>query len=408
MYAVFLYVVQKNFIDRKGIFMKRIGSIADGIYTLCLRCMAGIGGLAFLFFTIYSLRYTHRMYTEGEDILIMRDDIWKHLLFLAAVLLIAEGLRRAKLLTEKILHGLALFAALAVAGTAVALVNSAHAYAVSNDQLHVYLAAVEMAKGNFFEVGIGECFGVYPFQLGLSALYSLFCRFGSNVPEMIQWVQGICVGASVYAGFRITRELFHNIVAEGIYLLFAVLFLPLPLYALFLYGETFSVCGICFGIWFYLLANSEETVLKKRLLWWLAAALVMGIAYIARPSVVIVWIAMVIIQILCLLKSRKLFPLIMLAMMLVVMLSGQKIILSLAEAKTGADLNRGMPMELLLSMGLQGDVEAGENPGIYNAYTWATFSEHNFDPEIAGGGASVLGRQDSGMDEQSVKSTAFF
>lgn len=365
--------------------MKATGSIMDRIYRLCLRCMAGIGTLFFFFFTFYSLRYTQRMYTDGEDFVIMKDNPGMHLLFLAVILLVAIGLYKAKILTERVLNMLAVIVSAVVTGAILILVDSAHAVAVSNDQLHVYLAAVEMAKGNFIELGTGEYFGVYPFQLGLSALFSVFCRFKGNAAEIIQWVQAICAGASVYVGFRITRELFHNVAVEGIYLIFAVLFLPMQLYALFLYGETFSICGICFAIWFFLLANSEGRNLKKRLLFWFSAILVMAIAYIARPSVIIVWIAMVIIQILHLVKGRKLMPLIMLAMMLIVMLSGQKVILASIEAKTGADLNRGMPTELLLAMGAQGDVEKGERPGAYNAYTWATFNEHDFNPETSGG-----------------------
>ncbi len=357
--------------------------LRDGIYRWCLRCIACIGMLFLFFFTVYSLLYTHRMYTESEDMTIVKDGLWKHLLFMAGILLLSAALHSAKFLTEKVLHGLAIFIAFSSSGIIMILVCSAHAYAVSNDQLHVYLAAVEMAKGNFFELGIGEYFGVYPFQLGLSTLYSLLYRLGAEGPEAIQGVHALCVGVTVYIGFRITRELCRSRAAEGIYLLLAVMFLPMHLYALFLYGEVISVCGMCLGIWFFIRANSQEAV-KRRLMWWLPAILAMGIAYIVRPSMLIVWIAMTMIQILVLLKDKKPFSLLLPIAMLIIMLSGQKIIMSSVEARTSADLNRGMPVELLLAMGLQGDLEAGELPGAYNAYTWTTFAESGFDPESAG------------------------
>lgn len=361
----------------------RAEGIGNKIDRLCVRCIAVIGAVFLLFFTFYSLRYTQRMYTDSEDFWIVKDDIWKHFIFMGAVLLIAYGLHRAHFLTKGALHGMAVFVAAAVTGAILALVYSAHAYAVSNDQLHVYLAAVEMAKGNFFELDKGQYFGVYPFQLGLAALYSLLYRLGGQGPEAIQTVQAVCAGVTVYAGFRITRRLCDSRVAEGIYLLFAVLFLPMHLYALFLYGETISMCGVCLGIDFFLRANGEERW-KRRLGWWLAASLAMGIAYLSRPSVLIVWIAMAIIQIL-LLKRKKISSLLLPIVILVIMLAGQKSVLSSIEACTGADLSHGMPFELLLAMGLQGEPEAGERPGAYNAYTWTTFSENGFDPDSSGG-----------------------
>lgn len=371
----------------------------------CLRVIAGIGTVLFLFLAFYSVRYTARMYTENEDLTVIRNAEWKNFFFLIVVLFCAWMFSKARFLTQKVVHILAVIVSVFLVGALFLLVKDAHVYAISNDQLHVYLAAVKMVSGDFFEYHQGEYFGVYPFQLGLAFIYSLFYRLvGGEAPEVVQYVHAVCVGITVYAGFRITRELFHSVAAECVYLLASLLFVPMYLYTLFMYGETISVCGTVLAILFWTISNRStqlfvegqiETGVKlKKYVCWICCAVALSISYIARPSVIIVWIAMFIIQVLIFFKNKKVVPLIMILVVLLIPLAGQKAILSSIENKTGVQFEYAMPNELLVAMGLQGDVAAGEVPGQYNAYTWSTFSECGFDREISSevGRDYILGR----------------
>lgn len=70
--------------------------MTDRITQFCLQCLAGMGTLFFFFFTFYSLRYTKRMYTEGEDFAIVKDNPWIHLLADSG----SSGCRRTSLLNQ--------------------------------------------------------------------------------------------------------------------------------------------------------------------------------------------------------------------------------------------------------------------------------------------------------------------
>ncbi len=350
---------------------------------LCFKMIALIGTVVYLFLGFYSVRYTARMYIENENLIVVKNAEWVNLAFLAVILLVTWILLKTRFLTKRIMHIAACFLSAIVVAALFLLVRDSNAYAVSNDQLHVYLAGVEMAHGRFFEFHQGEYFGVYPFQYGLAWIYSLFYRLvRGDAPQVVQYVHAICVGATVYAGFRVTRELFDSIAAEGIYLLVSLLFVPMYLYTLFMYGESISVCGTVFAIWFWLLIKRQDGLLK-RIVYFAICAFFLTVAYIARPSVLIVWIAMFIIQVLIVMRQKNVLPLLTTLLLLVVAVGGQKVIFTSIENKVGVEFNHAMPNELLLAMGLQGDIAAGEVPGQYNAYTWSTFSESGFDTEAS-------------------------
>lgn len=84
-----------------------------------------------------------------------------------------------------------------------------------------------------------------------------------------------------------------------------LLFLPVYCYALFIYGESIGTCSVLCAIWCYLMANRPEGKVWQKGLLWSAVALFMGLAYATRNVLLVVWIAMVIMQILVLLRSKK-------------------------------------------------------------------------------------------------------
>ena len=359
----------------------------------CLRVIAGIGTVLFLFLAFYSVRYTARMYTENEDLTVIRNAEWKNFLFLIVVLFCAGVFSKVRFLTQKVVHILAVIVSVLLIGALFLLVKDSRAYAISNDQLHVYLAGVKMASGEFFEYHQGEYFGVYPFQLGLAFIYSLFYRLvGGDAPEVVQYVHAVCVGITVYAGFRLTRELFHSAAAECVYLLASLLFVPMHLYTVFIYGESISVCGTVLAILFWTLFNSSKQ--RSKVLYGIGCAFSLTISYIARPAAAIVLIAIFIIQVLLFFRQKKFLPLIMVVIILLTPLGAQKMIMTSIESKTGVEFEYAMPSVLWLAMGLQGDVDAGEVPGQYNAYNWSTFSECGFDRDVSAEAGSdyILGR----------------
>lgn len=351
-----------------------------------LQMIAAIGVVIFIVLTYYSWAYTARMYTDDEALFVVRDNLVSMLLFLAGLLTMAGLVSKlAVKLTQRSIHVLAVIMSLcAVAGLFI-LIVSARAIPKGVDQQYMYLIALEMASGKFDGMK-HTYFRVYPYQVSLVTLYSLLYRIvegeGANV---IQYVQAVCAGVSIYAGFRITRELFHSIRIECMYLLCVMGMLPLYLYVLFIYGETLGICGALISIWFYLMANRKEKQNKYVVCgYWLLSGLGLLLAYFARSSLIIVCIAMMIIQLLNFLMKKNWLGLIMPVILLMAVLARQKLLLHTVEEQANVDLGEGIPSVLGIAMGLQGDSDKGGRPGSENSYAWNLFQECEYDQEDSG------------------------
>lgn len=113
-----------------------------------------------------------------------------------------------------------------------------------------------LADGDAEWVLAQDYYGIYPFQLGLAEIFALIFRVaGSTERLVIQQVQAVCGGITLYVGFRIVRELSGSRAAELLYLVAELLFLPVYCYALFIYGESIGTCSVLCAIWCYLMAQ---------------------------------------------------------------------------------------------------------------------------------------------------------
>lgn len=359
--------------------------IMSKLQKIGLKTVSGIGILIFLFLTVHSWCTTYRMYTDNEDLVVAGDSLLKHILVLAAGLIVVGVISKiSDYLSDRVIHGIAIGLSVLVTGIIIIIVQNAHAYAISTDQLHVYLGAEEMAFDKLVEIRPGEYFGFFPYQLYLSSLYAVMFRiFGKSSFEMVQNLHAVCVGLTFYFGFCITGELFCGKKAKCLYLPIALAFIPLHLYSLFIYGEVLSAFGSMAGIYFWIKANKKENGKGKLFGYFALTGLFMTVAYFARLSVIIVCIAMFIIQLLIFFKNRKLLPVILAAAVLALPVAGQKMVLTSIEWQTGVKFDHTVPIELRLAMGLQGDVANGQAPGAYNSYPIATFSENQYDREIS-------------------------
>lgn len=357
----------------------------EKIRRICLGMIAGIGTVIFLFLTYFGWRYTINMSIENESLIMTADSGWKQLLFLAGALIVGAVLCKCGgYLKKRTAHVIAAVLSAVVTAGLFLLLKDAHAYAIS-DQGQIYLAAVDMLSGDFKAMQPGEYLSVYPFQLGLASIYTgIFSITKSSSFEVLQMVQAVGTGLTVYAGFRITRELFCSVQAQCIYMLCVLGCLPMYLYTLFIYGETFGICGAMYGIWFFLRANREGTGSRTAVVFWLLAGVAMTLAYIVRSALIIVWIAMAIIQVLIFLKNRKILLLAMAVISLFIMLTGQRILITSVQGMAGTRLDGGMPVSLWIAMGLQDNDLDDNRPGSYNGYSLALFEECEYDRELSG------------------------
>lgn len=357
-------------------------SLMEKASRCCLKTAAVIGTVVFLVITACAW-YQTKTLRAGEALENHRDPVWKTVVIFFVVLCLAVGVVKAeKYLSEKLLHGLAALCSLGAVGIGFRLLYSVTSYAVA-DQWYVYEAARRLADGSF---DVQEYAGYYlmcPYQLNLAQIYQLvFQVTGSSAYRVLQAFQSICMGVGLYVGFHITRELFHRRAAELFYLAMSVLFLPMYIYALYIYGETIGICCALVAVWCFLKYNSCQSV--KGIIGYgiLGAVAVTGL-YQARVALVIVWIAMLLIQIMITIEDGKMLPLVVTAALLLAAVCFSAINRSVMEQRVGADLNNPIPAILYVAMGLQEGSDSTKGPGSFNSYNWSVFAQTGRDAEAA-------------------------
>lgn len=356
--------------------------ILEKLQRWCLRIIAVLGTVIFLVLTVCSW-YRTRTMLAGEFMETHRDVFWKTMfVFLGVLLTVLAVIKAERFFSARALHIIAIVISLGAALFGFFLMNSLQTYAVA-DQWYVYEAARKLADGSFDIQEYAGYYQIYSFQLNLAQIYELIFRItGESGYRILQGVHGVCVGFILYMGFRITGELFHRRAAELVYLVLGMLFVPMYIYMLYIYGETPGTCFAMVAIWCFLKYNSCETVRGVLGYGLLGMAAIAGL-YQVRVGLMVVWIAMLLIQILMTIEKRKYLPLVMTVCMVfgAVCVSGALRISM--ENRTGVALDKRMPTVLWIAMGLQDSIDSAICPGSYNAYNWNVFTQSGLDESAA-------------------------
>ncbi|MCH5343293.1 MAG: hypothetical protein J1E64_04575 [Acetatifactor sp.] len=353
------------------------------IQSFFLRVISGVGLIVFLFLTYYSWRYTVRLLPD-ENVLDVRDNAWITLLILSMICIVFWGSGKlAERFLRKGMLTLALVVALVMMVTAWIFVNDAATFAVM-DQVQVYQAAIALAEGNGAILQAQPYYVAYSHQLFLADLIAAVFRLTGTTEEiLIYHIQAVLVGMTAFAGFGVTRELFPNRKAELFALILPLIFFPMRVYASYFYGETLGVCASLYAIWFFLRMNRRDEKAGFILLYGALTALCVCLAVMARNALLIVWIAMCIIQILLVIKRRKVLPLLMIFAALTLYLGGMQLVGSSLEKRTGIRQEDGMPTILWVTMGFQENYRPGKGAGSYNYYNIELFEAMEYDGEAA-------------------------
>lgn len=357
----------------------------EKLRNVCMKLIAVMGAFIFGYLTFHAWTSSGRIGAASEVVVHTGDHIWKNLLFTLGVLALGAGIGAlADRLNDRALHVTAAVISLAVTVCCCFLARDAHVVPDA-DQIYTYEAAENFYSGDFTNIQTEWYFNVYPFQLGLGLLYGVIMRIcGSDSYLVIQYAQAVCIGAAVYAAFRITLALFHSKKAAAVLLLSMSAFLPAYLYTLYLYGETFGVCFAMAGVLFWILAEREGNGRRSlACLYWILAALSLTVCYIARPALVIVPIAMAVIELLRLFSRKRAFSLIWIILAMLFMLTAQKLSVAYMEKKAGVELAEGAPPILHIAMGIQDAEDNETGPGSYNAYNLWLYYECGFDGKRA-------------------------
>lgn len=365
----------------------------DKLQRICRKIIALAGIMIFGYLTLFAWTSSARMHVSSEIVIWSDDRIWKNALFTVSVVLVAAGLGSvADRMSGKTLRVTAVVMSLATAMGCGILAGAAHSYPTA-DQIYVYEAATNFFTGNYSNIQTEWYFNACPYQLGLGLIYGILMRiFRSDSYLVIQYAQAFCAGVTVYTLFEVAAELFQCKKTAAITLLCTVSFVPMYLYTLYIYGETFGVCFAVLGMWFWLRANNGKTRKKGiTILYWVLAALCLALCYTARLALIIVLIAMVFTGVLKVLTDRRSDIkrrwgcLLMTVLLLFLTLGSQKLSVAYMEKRAGVELADGIPAVLTVAMGIQDESENenGTGPGSYNAYNLWLYFGSGFDGKSA-------------------------
>ena len=346
------------------------------------KVMAVIGTAVMLFLVIYSWRYTKRLF-PNEVFQNEKDSIlWNLLLCVGILILMGILAKYLNRVPERILHVAAVVCSVAAVIFSLWLVRDARAYCVG-DQYHSFLAAQALFEGDTEWMRDYQYYQMFPFQLGLSSIYSVIFRVAGRADwRILQNVQAVLAGGILYAGYRIVRRLFQNRTAEVIYLLLELLFVPVYCYTLYIYGESIGICSAMLSVWFYLEANRTDRKAHSRGIFWILTALMLFVMYTARSGLLVIWIAMVIMQLLIFCERRNGKWLLVSAMALISVFLLHQLLYSGIEKQIGAKYDSGAPYSLWIAMGMQED-EPERGLGAYNSYNEEVYAQVEGDTEAA-------------------------
>lgn len=362
-----------------------------------LRLIAVAGAAIFLALTLYAWRYTMRIGLHSEALEDGKDSLLRNFLMLLLAVEIVFRLNTWKMyLTAGRIHALAVGAAVLVTVIGFKFVTDVHGM-TECDQLHVYMAAEDIARGTGERFASGDdYFYCSPHQLGLAAIYAFLMKLtGVYSGDLLRVIHAICAGLAVYMGFRIIRELTDDRRVEILYLLGMLSFIPLYLYVLFVYGETIGVCGAFCAIWLFLKLNEEAS--SKNLWYLIPLALCMAVTYMARKGLMVLWVAMLIVEVLHCMRVRKVMPVLGLAGILAVMLVSQSLMIDLAEKRMDADFGEGVSLVSWIAMGMQEHENPQLPPGSYNGYHVEVYRAAGYDVNAA---AEISGQYIAGRLEE--------
>lgn len=346
--------------------------------TFCQKTIAVIGIMIFGVLSYYSLRYTMIRYYSGEawdhyDIILL------HIMeLILAVIILGIVVKICNKLSEKSMHVIAIIISGIVIFVCRILYLSADFQPIV-DQVHIYINAASIADPEIGYIVEPQYFTLFPFQIGLTEMMAFLLKtVGFSSPRVIQSAHCILMGLTVYIGYRITREIFKNIKIELLYLILAMLFLPEYIYTMYVYGETLGICAAMYGCFFFLLANRNETTVKRAVLYYVAMIFCMTIAYLARGAMLVVCVAFLIIQIMLCLKSKKFLYILPILLTFPCVILAAKGMTALAENQSNYEYGEGCPKIMWIAMGMQESDAGAYYPGTYNGFNADVFIENDY------------------------------
>lgn len=339
-----------------------------------------IGGGIFIILSWYAFRYTQYMNPGADERpLNVHDSMLKNLLVLFVAVAIYYGLtvweKRISLRTQEIAVRVTLAVTMVWIGLAGIWWICATRRVPEGDQAYLYAGASYFIEGNYDFLNEGSYFGMFPYQLGLTALMEVFFRVvGKFNYFAYQWG---CVALSVgmvYLGFHLVKKKTQKASSHIMYCLFMLFCLPLVFYSGWVYGDIPSIFCMMFAADFIL--QYMESGKNRDLV---LASLAVVLAMLVRKNSLIFLIALCIAGVVYAVwkSDRKIVLAIVIATICSQLFYAG--IYKMYEVRSGYEHSKGIPMTGTIAMGMQ---ETNGLYGWYNNYFKQVYYENNFDKEV--------------------------
>lgn len=337
--------------------------------------------IVFLFLAIYGLAQTStidpHLYKQ-EHILFQSDSFALNVivvlliigLFTAAVVFFGKNISKRTVKLSKIILCGWVFTASIVWMVSVSSVPGA-------DSQNVVTAA-NLASRNDFSFFSNEIqyFQMFPFQLGLVAIYEPIYRVFGNFAQPVMFVlNAVFLTAAELALVMIAERLFHE---PRVTLLSAVLlglcFQPI-LFTTFLYGNLLGFAAILWACYFLVLFLEKRN--KLVILW---ITVLCTISIVAKSNNWIGVTAIVIVLLINLFERFHWENILVCILIVAVPFMTLRGIQSSYEHRANIALGSGTPQTAWLVMGFS---ESDKAPGWYNGYTYNILKDANWDTKTA-------------------------
>lgn len=270
------------------------------------------------------------------------------------------------------------------------------------DQRYVQEAVLALKKHDFSAFEKGGYVSEYPNQIGIIVISYFFSLiFGDLNYVAIQLVNAVGVALFYKVVTDIQKEFGLGRIERVITAATGVMFLPLILYANFVYG---TVMGLLFSV----LAFKYEILFfkKYKLKDIFLCALFIAIAIMLKNNYLIAFVAVLIFAVVELVSNRKFRYVWSLGLLIFMFMAQSLIPRTVLEGVTGEELDKGSSSWSWIAMGLQ---ECSLAQGWYNGFNAGSYLRAEYDPEVQAVEAKeqIESRLDEFMEDKEYAASFF-
>ena len=253
-----------------------------------------------------------------------------------------------------------------------------------NDDAAIIFSYVEKFNvGDYSALNDARYFSYNPTLLGLLTYERLLSRISYD-PLLYYFAELFFLMLADFLIWRLSALLIPgdvNSLKRKYVIVLQHLFLAAFFHILLVYG---MIVGLSLSVLtLYLLVREQKSSrIPVRILYAGGAVLSMICAYNIKQNYGIMLVAVVILECMDFLQSRRKGNLLLILVMVIIVIGSQKLLLNSYRSVSGIDMGTGEPIQTYFAMGLQDNEVNPLRAGWYNGYNFETYEDNDFDETV--------------------------